>query len=468
MSNLLINQGTNSAINFDLNGTVNTQVVGMGYGTLSTIGTLPNLPGGSIAVTSIPNISQGSIQVTNGTIGTVTGVGTLTNIGVVNNAGTLQAGTITTLPNIPGGTINILAGGTLGILTNGTLSSAGTVTGVGSVSNLGSMAMLTAGTISMLNAGTLTTIPNIPGGTINILAGGTLGILTNGTLSSSGTTTGVGSVSSLGSLGMLNAGTINMLNAGTLTTIPNIPGGTINILAGGTLGILTNGTLSSSGTTTGVGVVTTVTNLSNGTIQNSGTTTGIGTMTNLGTLNQLIPGTTANTLGKAGSVQSYASGDTGVLMLGQFNNNFNVNAGTNGQYTPLMTDQFGELFVNVGQGVMQINPVPHFNILTTGTAGTLGVGTLVAAPGVGTAIYVCSFSVDGDSSVLGTAEVILSFGTVVTGSGVLFRATLATLNDVANQSFPYPVNGGLTNTPLTYKIQSGAGTVSWNVSYFIQ
>lgn len=239
MGVLLINQGTNAAINFDLSGTVNTQVIALGYGTLSTIGTIPNIPGGTLgsiigigSVSGLSNLPGGTLN----SVGTIPGMGTLTNIGIVNNAGTLQAGTLGTVANI--------------------------------------------GSLGMLNAGTITTLPNIPGGTINILAGGTLGILTNGTLSSSGTTTGVGSVSSLGSLGMLNAGTISMLNAGTLTTIPNIPGGTINILAGGTLGILTNGTLSSSGTATGVGTMT-----------NLGSVTNVGQLYNAGTVQNQLAGT---------------------------------------------------------------------------------------------------------------------------------------------------------------------------------
>ncbi len=118
---------------------------------------------------------------------------------------------------------------------------------------------------------------------------------------------------------------------------------------------------------------------------------------------------------------------------------------------------------------LNVNNNPSFatNILLANAVGTAAIGTLVAAPGVGTSIYVTSFSIDGDSTVLGTAEVCLSFGTAQTGTAVLFRATLATLNDVAIQSYAYGVNGGITNTPLTYLIVSGAGTVSWNVQYYV-
>lgn len=112
---------------------------------------------------------------------------------------------------------------------------------------------------------------------------------------------------------------------------------------------------------------------------------------------------------------------------------------------------------------------PTQNILTYGTSGTSVIGTLVAAGGTGTSIYVTSYSIDGDSTTLGTAEVILSFGTQVTGTAVLFRATLNTLNEVASMNYgAFPVGGGITNLPLTYLIQTGAGSVSWNITYFVQ
>lgn len=127
----------------------------------------------------------------------------------------------------------------------------------------------------------------------------------------------------------------------------------------------------------------------------------------------------------------------------------------------------GTLLTNNVQGTTQLNPIPSVNILTVGTSGTVAIGTLVAAPGVGTSIYVCGFSIDGDSTTLGTADVCLSFGSATSGSAVLFRATLATLNDVASRDFTYAVNAGITNSPLTFQIVNGAGTVSWSAQYFI-
>lgn len=245
MSNLLINQGTNAAINFDLNGTVNTQVVGLGYGTLSTIGTLPNITGGSIVVTT----------------GTITGnLGTIGTLGLVN--------TVTTVANLTNGSVNIPNGtlqalgtiGTVGLvttvtnLTNGTIQNSGTVTGVGSISNIGSIAAVTSGTIQ--NSGTVTgvgVVTSLTQGSINVTAGtiatlgtmGTLGLLVNGTLASSGTTTGVGTLTNLGSITNLG----QVYNAGT------IQGGTIQINQMPTNSMTSFGTIGTAGAGTVFGTI---------------------------------------------------------------------------------------------------------------------------------------------------------------------------------------------------------------------
>lgn len=129
--------------------------------------------------------------------------------------------------------------------------------------------------------------------------------------------------------------------------------------------------------------------------------------------------------------------------------------------------QAGEDLVNVPNATnIRVNPSFVTNILSAGTAGTAAIGTLVAAPGAGTAIYICSFTVDGDSTTLGTTEVILSFGTQTTGTAVLFRATINNLNETVLMPYTYPVNCGVTNLPLTYLINSGAGSIAWTVQYY--
>lgn len=205
MSNLLINQGTNSAINFDLVGSVNTQVVALGYGTINTLGTLPNLPGGSIAVTaatitSMPNVPGGTFNagtVNSGTINLGTIVGKDANAGAqtgnpISVGGTDSGGTVrTALVNVNGawniGTLNngtiVMPSGTITAIAAGTL---GTLSNVGSVTNIGQI--YNAGTIQ---AGTLGTITNLGqvynAGTIQNILGGTIG-----------TVTGIGSIGNVG------------------------------------------------------------------------------------------------------------------------------------------------------------------------------------------------------------------------------------------------------------------------------
>lgn len=126
MAVLLINQGTQSAVNFDQNGTVYTQVVHMESGTVNvgTISSLPNISGGTIGlitrVSTIGTVEVGTISampnIPGGTVGLITRVNTL---------GTLEVGTISSLPNIPGGTITNLVSGTIN---SGTVTmTAGTV-----------------------------------------------------------------------------------------------------------------------------------------------------------------------------------------------------------------------------------------------------------------------------------------------------------------------------------------------------
>lgn len=117
MSVLLINQGTNAAVNFDLSGTVNTQVIGVGYGTVNTLGTLPNVPGG--------------------TIGSIIGIGSVSGLSNIPGGTLNQVNNIGTLPNLPGGTIGSILGigGTLPVSGNVSISSgtinAATVSSVG-------------------------------------------------------------------------------------------------------------------------------------------------------------------------------------------------------------------------------------------------------------------------------------------------------------------------------------------------
>ena len=159
-----------------------------------------NVVGGTLGA-----LTNGSINILTGTVNRVHDVGTLgsiTNIGVIHNAGTIAA-----LP-----TLNI----TTATITTGSLSN-----------------------LAMLHAGTLTTIPQVSVGTLPTLN------LTTGTI-----TTG-----SLSNVAMLNAGTV-VASSGTVTLLSTVT--TVSNLTNGSVNILT-GTIQSSGTTTGVGVVSALT-----------------------------------------------------------------------------------------------------------------------------------------------------------------------------------------------------------------
>lgn len=114
--------------------------------------------------------------------------------------------------------------------------------------------------------------------------------------------------------------------------------------------------------------------------------------------------------------------------------------------------------------VGQLNPAPSSPITNFGTLGTAAsatYGTLVAAPGIGTSLYINDLSIVSYS---GTTDYMVAFGTGVTGAGVLARGLFAPSSGI-EKVFPLANNGNLTNTPLVFWI-NGAGTGYINVSYF--
>ncbi len=419
--------------------------------------TRPNISGGTLNSDTITN---GSIVVTAGTIGTIANIGTI--------------------PNIPGGTINqaVMFG------YNGTSDIAIKTDTPGNLYTIGTQF---AGT---LNTGTINT------GTINsaTISGGTLQNLNFGTIAISDGTTKANVMSSGVSNGTATQNA-QLIAGGLGEYIGSVTGGTADIIPSldasnyrwGALQLLN----------TWVGTVTVQSSNDNNTFItqfayniNSNSQNGFTNITSNSLYTFPVAGRYLRIRMQAftsGTAQGYLElfttptenvriitasqggawniGTLGTLGLGTITGNLGT-IGTLGTITNL-----GQVY-NAGTlqaGTIQLNPVPTQNILTIGTAGTLGVGTLVGSQGVGTAIYVTSYAIDGDSSALGTAEVILSFGTAVTGTAVLFRATLNSLNSVASHNFgAFPVNAGITNTPLTYLIQSGAGSIAWNVSYFVK
>lgn len=430
-----INNGTQAYINFDLTGTVNTQVVNIG--TISG-----NIPGGSVAVTSIPNTPGG-------TLGLVTRVG---------NVGTVEVGTISSMPNIPGGTIGLVTRvGNLGTLEVGTISTLPNIPGGSIAVTSGTIAAgsirVVAGTVGGA-AGTAAALSGNPVPVGGVTAGGTVygllvdsaGVLqVNGTVSTGGAGT---QPTRIIDGTVTRVSTIGTLEVGTISTMPNIPGGTIGLITRvGNVGTLEVGTITTLPNVPGgtLGLVTTVSNITNGSVRIT-----VGTITE-GTIRNLISGT--------------INAATAILNSGT------INVGTfvmpSGTISVLPNLPQGS--INVTAGTFRDDGRTTRNILSYGTqfGGTAaGYATLVGstAVGVGTSTWVCDVSINNPS---GNIVCLVGFGTALQGTSVLLRGTYGTSAGVGQQrSFPKAVNSGMTNQDLVAYI-GGAGTVDFNVSYFI-
>lgn len=519
-SSLNINQGTNSAINFDLSGTINTQVVALGYGTLSTIGTLPtvtiNTPNigtigtlglGSVVVNTLPNLPGGSIVITTGTIptlgtmgtlGTIQGLGTLPGVGVVTS---ITNGSI----NIPNGTIQAL----------GTLGTIGTVSNLGSVTNLGQL--YNAGTVQNQLAGTITALQN---GTITA---GSI-IVTNGTI-------GAGTVSNNMLSGTLNVGTV--VNNGGSVQLYDTSGSIANILTQAGTAAAWNSQLTAgafmekSGSATGAGgdivAAFDASGYKWGLLQIGGTF--------VGTINVQVSNDNFTTIGTqfanntnnvalAPSVNissnnmyyfpvqgryirirmaSYTSGTAngilemytyplstpivgGQISIGGGGNSIG-NIGTIGTLgLGTITGNLGTMgtigtVTNIGQvynagtlqaGTLQINQLPTQAVTAYGTMGTQASGTtfftIQGTVGAGSEAIISDWSMVVMS---GTCGISLSFGTnggsFVQGTGVIGAGSFAAGGGLA-QSVESALNSG-TNGAI-YAGLYGNGTAYYHVSYY--
>lgn len=242
-----------------------------------TAGTLTNLVSGTInaatavinsaTISVLPNLPQGSINVT---------------------AGTITSGSIRVVAGTVGG-----AGATAVALSGNPIPMAGVDTGgtvYGFLVDTKGQQYIGGGTVNMLNAGTITTLPNIPGGTINLVT--TVSNLTNGSVAVTAGTINTGTINSgtissaTISAATINAGTFTVTSGSIAVTTGTISGGTLkdNFGAIGTATI-TIAALASS--TVGVGrqsdLIDNTTNLYSGAIIGAQITAGSVT-----TANQLI------------------------------------------------------------------------------------------------------------------------------------------------------------------------------------
>lgn len=279
--------------------------------------------------------------------------------------------------------------GGVDVNTPGTITSGSIAVTAGTIGTVGAVAQIhNAGTIA---GGTVGVLQNLTNGSI-VVTDGTVKVVTPGTITSGSIAVTAGTVS-VTTPGTITSGTVS-INAGT------IGAGTINTL--GTVSNLLAGTIQSSGTVTGVGVVTSVGQVVTGTIANSGTTTGVGVVSSL---------------------------------------------------------------TNVAGGTIKKNPRPSTNLLTIGSVwGTSSgtAGTVVAAPGASTVLMINDISIVNEGTTNLTAG--MSFGTAQQGTTVLVRAAMAG-NGGIEKSFPVAVGGSHPNLPLV-AWTTGSGTASFVVSYW--
>src|SRR3990167_3689580 len=462
-----VNPATGAMYVEDLSGALGTTNVLVVGGTLNA-GTVVQSSGTTTlvsTVTTLSNLTNGSVNVLTGTIqnsGTVTGVGVVSvlTVGTVGGKaasgaaavsnpvliwGTDSGGTVysplldtagnyqidvITVPQVSIGTIPQVSVGTLptlnvttGTITTGSLSNIGQVHNAGTLAaggnNIGDVDVAT-GTVTLLS--TVTTLSNLTNGSVNVLTG---------TIQNSGTTTGVGVVSALtvgtiggkaasGAAAVANPVLIGGTDSGGTVYVPLVTTGGI-LAANMPTGTVTTGTILSSGTTTGVGVVSNLTNGSinvlTGTIQSAGTTTGVGVVSNLtnGSINVLT--------GTVTSVTNLAGGTVQINKT---------------------TVQIGTPFV------------------VRGTTGAAVWGTIIAASGAGTKQYVSRSSIIVEAGTVDCAITYVGVGGSE-GAGVLERGKFVPSAGITNNHDPVISSG--TNGTIGYWM-GGAGTAIFTINYW--
>ncbi len=495
-------------------------------GTVLSVGTLPNIPGGSIVVTAGTFVNNGGSAIAYGpAAAAAAAAGNPLNVGGTDSGGTirtikvdsgglqrigLDSGTLSVLPNLPQGSINVTAGtittGSI-VVTNGTVignggsmiaygpaaaaaAASGAPLNVGGTDSGGTIRTIKVDSGGLqrigLDSGTISVLPNLPQGSINVTAGTIGTVLSVGTL---GTLSNLGSVTNLGQL--YNAGTVQNQLAGTLTALQNgtITAGTINT------GTITTGTINTGTINTGtINLGTFVGKDANAAAQtgnpiafggtDSGGTVRTVIVDSSGrlTVNSLAAGTTIGTI-NVGTINT-GTINTGTINVGTFvmpSGTLNVGTVTSNQATG--TQNVGTLntgTINTGTFVMTLgtlatgtlSPIPTIANVTYGTHGTTGVsifGTLAGGTGsgAGTEIFVTSLSLSIPSTG-GSQDVSVGWGsnggTFQAGTGLLVRGNFPPGGGIQKTFWP-PVNSGTQAQLMMF--QAGAGTADVSVTYFL-
>lgn len=286
----------------------------------------------------------------------------------------------------------------------------------------------------------VTSIANLNKGTVTRLGQGSINI-TAGTITAG--TVNTGTINA----GTINTGTINLgtfvgkdANAAAQVGNPLAIAGTDG---GGTVYTFktdTKGQVYLGGGT--VDTLTTIANITNGSVRIT-----VGTITVLPNLPQGSINVTAGTV-TAGTV------NTGTVNTGTINvatvtagtiNAGTVNAGT------------------INAGTFALNPKPSVVVNAFATTTNATIGTIIAAPSAGSAIFITSLDISVQS---GTVEPVVSFGLAANGNQVISRGMYVPGGGIAKTYIPAN-SGSATGTALTWNVLTSSGTVSYNLAYFV-
>ena len=403
-------------------GTLNVGTVVMTVGTISS---LPNLPGGSIVVTAGTVVGKDANAAAQS--GNPVAVGGTDSGGTIRTANVDSTGALKVV-GASAGTYTNMVTGTLNV---GTVTAYG---GAGSAVAVSGNPLYIAGqggngTIYPILTDTTGKVQAVVTAGTGIVTGGSI-VVTTGTIVA-GTLTNLVSGTINSATAVLNSGTINVATA-VVSSLPNLPQGSINVTAGTVYG--------------GAGSAIAV----------SGNPVYVAGQGGNGTVYPILTDTT-------GKIQSVVTAGTVAVSAGtMIMTAGTVAAGTIAVSAGTITHG------TIDAGTVKLDGRASRNIVSYGTtfAGTAAAyGTLVgsAVVGAGTSLWVNDVSIVNSKG--GTITCLVGFGTVLNGTSVLVKGDFGPQQGI-QKSYPLAVNAGMTNQDLVCYV-GAAGTIDVNVSYFI-
>jgi hypothetical protein len=139
----------------------------------------------------------------------------------------------------------------------------------------------------------------------------------------------------------------------------------------------------------------------------------------------------------------------------------NINGGSIVVTTGTITTGTIASVTNLAGGTIKLNPKLSREQLGFNQVGTAAIGTLVSAPGSGTATYLNNLTI---SVMSGTLDVCVGYGTAQSGTSVVERGLFVAGGGLTQRYNAY--SGSITNAALVWTIVSGAGTVAISGKYW--